>query len=277
MQEGNAVSREIVNRDFRSPLLFLSAILCIASAVCAIPGICVLFDKEAAELYQIFLSLDYIDSSAQQSWLFVRGLVRVLALLVPLLIGIGLCLLVASTFAQQKNKLPMWGLGYFSAGAKIFRIIVCVVGMLLAVLFVLRATIYLIVNGSQIGGILFIFAMLLPECVFLSVVAIIFVLTLQCMKSVINTLDTLKLNVLTGRSESYGLTSGAVWLIAMIGVAAVVLGVTSEEISGKLCFGFSALADFLLAVWLICYRKKNGRRALAQFRRDKLRSEGIFE
>lgn len=269
MQEGSAVSREIVNRDFRSPFLFLGAFCCFAAVVCAMPGIGILFDKEAAELYQIFLSLDYIDTSAQQSWLFVRGLVNVLALVVPLLIGIGLCLLIAATFAQRTKKLPMWGLGYFSVSAKIFQIIVCVVGIFLAVLFVFRALRYLIVNGAQIGGVLFIFAMLLPECVFLAVVTIIFVLTLRGMKSVINTLDTLRLNALTGRNESYGLTSGAVWLIAMVGVAAVVLGVISEELSGKLCFGFAALADFLLAVWLVCYRKKNGKRALEQFRQEK--------
>ena len=276
MQQEKHISRGIVNRDFRSPFLFLSAVLCIAASICSIPGIGILFDKEAAELYQIFLSLDYIDTSAQQSWLFVRGLINVLALAVPLLIGIGLCLLIAATFAHPAKKLPMWGLGYFSVSAKLFRIVVYVVGILLAVLFVFRALRYMIVNGAQIGGVLFIFAMLLPECVFLAVVAIIFVLTLRCMKSVINTLDTLRLNALTGGHESYGLTSGAVWLIAMIGVSAVVLGIISEDRSGRLCFGFAALADFLLAVWLVCYRKKNGKRALAQFRKDRSGSGDIF-
>ena len=261
--------RKIADKDFRSPLLILSAILCISAAIYAVPGIILLFDREAAELYQAFMSLDYIDESAQMSWLFVRGLINVLALIVPLLIGVGLALLIASTFFSPMEKLPMWGLNYFYKAAKVFQIFAHITGVLLAVLFVVRALRYMIINGAYNGGILFIFAMLLPECVFLTVVAIIFVMLFRCMKSVILTLDTLQLNVLTGKNESYGLTSGAVWLIAVIGVAACVLCVMGEGIEAKLCFGFSALADFLLSIWLLSYRRKNGKRALEQFRRDK--------
>lgn len=266
-------TRKMINRDFRSPLLILSAILCIAAVVCSIPGIALLFDRETTTLYQAFMSLDYIDDSAQQSWLFVRGLVNVLAMLVPLIIGIGLIAMICSTFARPAEKLPLWGINFFSAGAKIFRIVAYAVGVILAIMFVFRALRYIIINGAQTGGILFIFAMLLPECVFLAVVAIIFALMFRCLKSVSLTVDTLQLNILTGKHESYGLTPGAVWLIVMIGAAACVLCVTGEEMAAKLCFGCSALADFSLAIWLLGYRKKNGKRALEQFRQEKTSAE----
>jgi hypothetical protein len=240
-----------------------------AAVICSVPGIVLLFDREAATLYQAFMSLDYIDDSAQQSWLFVRGLVNVLALLVPFIIGIGLIALICSTFARPTDKLPLWGINFFSAGTKIFRIIAYAVGLVLALVFVFRAFRYIMINGAQTGGILFIFAMLLPECVFLAVVAIVFALMFRCLKSVSLTVDTLQLNILTGKHESYGLTPGAVWLITMIGVAACVLCATGEGMASKLCFGCSALADFLLAIWLLSYRKKNGKRALEQFRQEK--------
>ncbi len=277
MEQRSMTSREMINRDIRSPFLILSAVFCLAAVVCAVPGITLLFDQEASELYQIFLGLDYIDSSAQQSWLFVRGLVKVLALIVPLLIGIGLWLLIVATFVRRAGKLPMWGLTYFAGGAKVFRIVVYVVGVFLAGLFIFRALRYIIVNGAEIGGVLFIFAMLLPECVFLAVVAIIFVLTMRCLKSVISTLDTIRLNVLTGENESYGLTPGAVWFIAMVGVAAIVLCIISEEMIAMIGFGLSALADLLLAAWLQQYRRKIGRRALEKFRQNRKGPQDIFQ
>lgn len=260
--------RGIINRDFRAPCLAFAAVLCVAAVIFALPGIVALFDRNAAELYRVLLSLDYIDDSAQRSWMFVRGLIRVLALVVPLLIGVGLWLLLIATFVRPSGKFPVWGLEYFSRGARIARGIIYAVGILLGVVFLIRATAYIIINGAQIGGILFIFAMLLPECIFLAVVVIIFVLVLRGMRSAIDTTDTILLNVLTERNESYGLTVGAVWLIAMMGVAATVLCVSSEDIYAVLCFGCTGLADFLLTIWLICYRRENGRRALDRFRSE---------
>lgn len=260
--------RGIINRDFRAPCLAFAAVLCVAAVIFSLPGIVALFDRDAAELYRVLLSLDYIDDSAQRSWMFVRGLIRVLALVVPFLIGVGLWLLLIATFVRPSGKFPVWGLEYFSRGARIARGIIYAVGILLGVVFLIRATAYIIINGAQIGGILFIFAMLLPECIFLAVVVIIFVLVLRGMRSAINTADTILLNVLTERNESYGLTVGAVWLIAMMGVAATVLCVSSEDIYAALCFGCTGLADFLLTIWLICYRRENGRRALDRFRSE---------
>lgn len=275
-KDGYRVSREMIEKDVRSPFLILSAVFCAAAAVCSIPGIILLFDGEAAELYQLFLSLDYIDESAQGSWLFVRNLTNVLALAVPLLMGIGLWLTVISTFAGAGERLPMWGIKYFSVTARLTRIIVCVTGVLLAIAFLLRAVRYVLLNAFQIGGVLFIFAMLLPECVFLAVVAVIIVVTLQCLKSAVHTVDTIQLNFLTGRNESYGLTAGAVWLLAMLGVGAVVLCVVNRDgMAAVLCFSFAAAADFFLAVWLQCYRKKTGRRALAAYRREKEQTKRI--
>ena len=264
------LSREILNRDIRSPLFVLSAVFSVAAVFLAIPGIILLFDQEAAELYQVFLGLDYIDESAQQSWLFVRNLINMLALLVPLLMAVGLWISIAATYCQQDSAMPMWGFNYFSFAARAARVVVCITGILLAALFVFRAVRYIVINAAQIGGLLFIFAMLLPECVFAAVVAIIIVLTFRCLGSAIHTVDNIQLNFLTGKSESYGLTIGAVWLLAMMGVAAVVLCAISEGgVAARLCFGFAAAADFLLAAWLQWYRKKNGKRALARFRLEK--------
>lgn len=268
LREKSVSSRSMINRDFRAPCLVFAAVLCVAAVIFALPGIVALFDRDAAELYRVLLSLDYIDDSAQNSWMFVRGLIRVLALVVPFLTGVGLWLLLIATFVRPSGKFPVWGLEYFSRGARIARAIIYAAGILLGVLFLIRATVYIMINGAQIGGILFIFAMLLPECILLAVVVIIFVLVLRGVRSAIGTADTILLNVLTERNESYGLTVGAVWLIALMGIAATVLCVSSEDIYAALCFGCAGLADFLLAIWLICYRRKNGRRAL-----DRLRSE----
>lgn len=268
LKEKAVSSRSMINRDFRAPCLVFAAVLCVAAVIFARPGIAALFDRDAAELYRALLSLDYIDDSAQKSWMFVRGLIRVLALVVPLLTGVGLWLLLIATFVRPSGKFPVWGLEYFSRSARIVRVIVYAVGILLGVLFLARATAYIVINGAQIGGILFIFAMLLPECVFLAVVVILFVLVLRGIRSAIDTADTILLNVLTGKNESYGLTVGAVWLIAMMGIAAAVLCVSSEDIYAALCFGCAGLADFLLAIWLICYRRENGRKALERFRSE---------
>lgn len=263
--------RKNFKRDFRAPCLILSAILCFVATAFSVPGIIELFDREKIELMKALMELDYIDQSAQQSWLFVRGLVNILALIVPLLIGLGLILLLIATFVAKTSRPPVWGFGYFSAAAKIFRILSFVIAGALIVLFLFRALRYIFMNGAYNGGVLFIFAMLLPECVFLAVVAIIFVLLFRCLNSVSLTLDTIQLNVLTGRNESYGLTSGAVWLIAMMGVASCVLYVIGEEISAKICYACAAVAYFSLAVWLLCYKKRNGKRALEQFRKEILK------
>lgn len=262
--------RKNFNRDFRAPLLILSVILCFGSATFSVPGIIELFNREKTELMQALMGLDYIDQSAQQSWLFVRGLVNVLGLIVPLLIGFGLMFLFLSTFAEKSKKPPTWGLRYFSAVTKILHKSAYVIAGMLMILFLFRVIRYIIVNGAYNGGVLFIFAMLLPECVFLAVTAIIFVFLFRCLNSVTLTLDTIQLNILTGSNESYGLTSGAVWLIAMMGVASCALHIIGENTSAKICFACSALADFLLASWLICYKKRNGKRALERFRRENL-------
>jgi hypothetical protein len=159
---------------------------------------------------------------------------------------------------------------YFSGLTKVVRVILCVVSVLLAVLFVIRLIVYLVVNGAQIGGVLFIFAMLLPELVFAAVVAIILYLAIRAVKSAELTADNVRLNALSGKCESYGLKSGTVWLTVMMGVAAIVLLVINRgNQAAAVCFALAALGDFLLAVWLIWYRKKNGQRALSKFRTEK--------
>ena len=263
-------SREQINRDLRSPFLILAAIFFLAAVGFAVPGILTLLDPDITYEFLLGLSLDYIDSSAQLSWLFVRCLVSSLAFMVPLLIAVGLVITISGTFCGKGSSFPACGVKYFSGLSRVVRVILYVVSVLLALLFVIRVVRYLVVNGAQIGGVVFIFAMLLPERIFAAVVAIILYLTIRAVKSAELTADNVRLNVLSGKSESYGLKSGTVWLVVIMGIAAIALMmIHREEQAAVVCFALSALGDFLLAAWLIWYRKKNGQRALAKFRTGK--------
>ncbi len=264
------VSREQINRDLRSPLLVLAAVFCLGSAVFAVPGVWQLFDMDTTNEFLLYLSLDYIDGRAQQSWLFVKRMVNILALIVPLLTAVGLLISISASVCRREGRFPAWGVKYFSGLTRVVRVILCVVSVLLALLFAFRVAFYSIVNGVQIGGVLFIFAMLLPELVFAAVVAIILYLTIRAMKSAELTADNVRLNALSGKCESYGLKAGTVWLVAMMGVAAVVLLVIQRmEQAAVVCFALAALGDFLLAGWLLWYRRKNGQRALLKFRTNR--------
>lgn len=266
----NRISRERINRDLRSPLLILAAMLFLGAAVFAVPGVGQLLDPEATGQFLLYLSLDYIDEGAQLSWLIVKCLVNGLALLVPMLTAVGLVVTIVASFCRKENSFPSWGVNYFSGLTKVVRVILNVVSVLLALLFVIRAMFYIVVNGSKIGGFLFIFAMLLPELVFAAVVTIILYLTIRAVKSAELTADNIRLNALSGKCESYGLKSGTVWLVAMMGVAAIALLVINrEEQAAAVCFALTVLGDFLLAAWLVWYRKKNGQRALLKFRTGK--------
>ena len=264
------ISRERINHDLRSPFLILAAISCLGAAVFAIPGIRQLFNLETTNEFLLHLSLDYIDSSAQLSWLFVRWLMNVLALIVPLLTAVGLLITISASFCRREGGFPAWGVKYFSGLTRVVRVILYVVSVFLALLFVGRAVFYIVVNGAQIGGFLFIFAMLLPELVFAAVAAIILYLTLRAVKSAELTADNIRLNALSGKCESYGLKSGTVWLTAMMGVAAVVfLLINRGEHAAVMCYALAALGDFLISAWLVWYRKQNGKRALSKFRTEK--------
>lgn len=264
------ISRERINRDFRSPLLILAVICSLGAVVFAVPGVLRVFDTDVTNRFLLGLHLDYIDSGAQRSWLFAKRLVSVLALVVPLLTSVGLLLTVCASFCRKSGSFPAWGLKYFSGLTRAVRIVLHVVSVLLALWFVIRAVVYLVVNGSQIGGVLFIYAMLLPELVFAAVVAIILYLTIRAVKSAELTADNVRLNALSGKCESYGLKSGTVWLAAMMGIAAIVLLVINrKEQAAVACFGMAALGDLLLAVWLIWYRGEIGQRALSKFRTKK--------
>ena len=264
------ISRKRINRDLRSPFLILAAICCLGAASFAVPGVGQLFNLEATDTFLLYLSLDYIDGSAQLSWLFVKRLVNVLALIVPLLTAVGLLITIIATFCRREGCFPAWGVKYFSGLTRVVRVILYIVSILLALLFVARAVFYMVVNGAQIGGFLFIFAMLLPELIFAAVVTIILYLTVRAVKSAELTADNIRLNALSGKCESYGLKSGTVWLVTMMGMAAIVLLVINrEEQAAVVCYALAALGDFLLAVWLLWYRRKNGQRALSKFRSNK--------
>lgn len=268
--------RETVNRDVRSPLLILSALLFLGAVVFAVPVMLQSFDRAVLDQFLVDLRVGYmVDEGAQRSWLIVFVLTRVLALAAPLAVVIGLLLLLAASFARPAAPMPRWGLSYFSAVTRGFRVILWVVSGLLATIFLFRSIRYIALNVNQPGGVIFISAMLLPELVLGAVVAIVMFLTIKGTKGAIHTVDNLQYNLITGKCESYGLAVGAVILLALTGVAAIVLCVISTGLVERLAFGLAGGADLLLATWLQCYRRKNGRRALEAFRLEKSQRSNI--
>jgi len=267
------VSWEMICRDRRSPILIVALILFLASICFSLPGVVKMFDEEASIRFMLLLGVDYIDAGAALSWLIVRNLISSLGLIVPLLMSVGIILTLLSS-GTKRDPVPMWGLEYFHMMAKISRVVLWVVMGLLALLFVFRAVRYMIINGSQIGGILFIFAMLLPECVFACVVAIALALFTWGIYGMVHTLDNIRLNCLTGRPECYGLKGSAAFLMVLTAIAAAVLcGVNWSEWWTAVCFGCSAAAHVFMAIWLHWYRRKTAARALEQYRADRLKQK----
>ncbi len=268
-KEEYRVSRSEMERDLRSPLLLCAGIFLTAAAALALPGIFLLFDGERTRLFLTLLELDFIDSTAALSWLFVRVLTNCLALLVPAAMAVGLWLTVAAA-GRRRGSMPLWGVKYFMTFAKVVLVILYSVSGLLALLFLFRAIRYILASVMQVGGFLFIFAMLLPELVLACVVTVILILTVAGVRCMIRTMDNIHLNMLTGRPDSYGLNTGAVMLQIGVAVAAVALCVVDRKASAApWCFVCSAVGHGLIAAWLTWYRRKTGRRALEQFRAER--------
>lgn len=254
-----AIDRETVTRDVRSPLLICAAVLLTAAALLAIPGLISPFTKAGREAFFLKLIIAEVDEGTYGEWFFLHCFTYVLAFVGPLLSAVGLWI---TTLAAKKS--PAAGARYFVGLARFYHGFSWAATVALGALFLIRVILYFLKEAFQVGGFLFIAAMLLPELVFAAVVAIVAVTAVRWTKSAIHTAENIRYNLLSGQCRSYSMNGSTAAAFILTGVFAFAIALLHWGwIVPMLAFGLTFAGNLLAGIWIRRYQQRTDRRIFA--------------
>jgi len=259
LKESFELSLEMRNRDAKTPLLPIAAVVLTAACVLALLGAARFFSADAA---QAFLKAMYDggvgDARARDTWLLLRGVIGSLVIVLPMATAAGLWTMLYPVYTRGSAAgLP--GLRMLSGFVQGFLYLCYALGIFLAVLFVYRFIAYTIQMAMVDDGDGFYpwFSMLVTEG-FIGAVAVgLYWLLIKFLRAMHDALGFVRYINVTAALDAHNFSSIAWGGLYAAGIVCAILALVFMEFAPMaVAFGCCTVGNILLGVCLQRYKSK---------------------